>query len=458
MFRLTAWVRCTHPHLASAWVRLALPDSRRRPLGSSVTTRKGVYEMSEPSPAEYVTEARGWTRRLCALAFAAAVGVSVIYLPQTLLTDLAANLGVSAGTASVVATTVQTGYAVGIFFLVPLSDRVQPRRQVTVQLVALAIAMLVAAVSPEIVRVTVGFFAVGFVANIAQLIIPTAGRLAPAGRRGAATGALVGAVGVGIFGGRILASLLVGALGWRWVVVVFAGLVLATVPFARRALPAELAPASAHVPYPALVAATVRRLRTSSALVQSSALQFLVFATFNSMWTVSVLHLTGHAFGWTVQEAGLFGVVGLVAAVITPVGGRIIDRFGTAPMTTAFLAVMLAATTAATVDSGSAWLFALSMFLVTLANQTIQAANQHRVLITHPDGAAQANTAFMVSVFLGGSLGAFLGPLAYTAGGMPLVALQAVVLVTLACTVWALSLAHERRRTRAAVLHRPKWA
>lgn len=207
-----------------------------------MTTRKGVYEMSEPSPAEYVTEARGWTRRLCALAFAAAVGVSVIYLPQTLLTDLAANLGVSAGTASVVATTVQTGYAVGIFFLVPLSDRVQPRRQVTVQLVALAIAMLVAAVSPEIVRVTVGFFAVGFVANIAQLIIPTAGRLAPAGRRGAATGALVGAVGVGIFGGRILASLLVGALGWRWVVVVFAGLVLATVPFARRGIARRAGP------------------------------------------------------------------------------------------------------------------------------------------------------------------------------------------------------------------------
>jgi len=94
--------------------------------------------------------------------------------------------------------------------------------------------------------VTVGFFAVGFVANIAQLIIPAAGRLAPAGRRGAATGALVGAVGVGIFGGRILASLLVGALGWRWVVVLFAVLVLATVPFARRALPAELALASAR--------------------------------------------------------------------------------------------------------------------------------------------------------------------------------------------------------------------
>lgn len=414
--------------------------------------------MSERSPLEYVSEAAGWTRRLSALAFAAAVGVSVIYLPQTLLTDLAANLGVSASTASVVATVVQIGYAVGIFFLVPLSDRVQPRRQVSVQLLALALAMLVAAVSPEIVSVTVGFFAVGFVANIAQLIIPAAGRLAPAGRRGAATGALVGAVGVGIFGGRVLAGLLVGAVGWRWVVVVFAGLVLATVPFARRALPAEIGLASARVSYPALVVATVRRLRTNTALVQSSALQFLVFATFNSMWTVSVLYLTGHAFGWTVQEAGLFGAVGLVAALVTPVGGRIIDRFGTARMTTAFLAVMLAATTAATFDSGSAWLFGLSMLLVTLANQMIQAANQHRVLTTSGHGAAQANTAFMVSVFLGGSLGAYLGPLAYTAGGMPLVALQAVAFVTLAWIAWALSLAHERRRTRASALDRPARA
>ena len=407
--------------------------------------------MSEPSSAEPATDGSGWTRRLYALAFAAAVGVSVIYLPQTLLTDLSADLGVPANMAGVVATAAQIGYAVGIFFLLPLSDRVQPRRQVSRQLAALTVALVVAAVSPAIVSVTISFFAVGFVANIAQLIIPVAGRLTPADRKGATTATLVGALGVGIFGGRILASLLVDTIGWRWVVVVFTALVVTTIPFARWALPTELTQANVDVSYPALLVATVRRLRRSPALVQSSALQFLVFAAFTSMWTVSVLYLTGPHFGWTVRGAGLFGGVGLIAAVITPLGGRFIDRLGTARMTTAFLAILLAAATAATLDSRSAWLFGLSMFLVTLANQTIQAANQHRILTTNSDSPGQANSAFMVIVFLGGSLGAFLGPLAFTAGGMPLVAIQAVTLVTLAGAVWGLSLAHERRHTIAAI-------
>jgi len=161
---------------------------------------------------------RGWTRRLLVLSITAAVAVSVIYLPQSLLTNLAANLGVPTSLASVVATTVQVGYALGILLLVPLADRVHPRRQVTVQSIILAAALIASALMPEVVSVAIGFLIVGLVANIAQVIIPAAGRLSPASRKGATTGTLVGALLIGIFGGRIVASLLVGAIGWRWVI------------------------------------------------------------------------------------------------------------------------------------------------------------------------------------------------------------------------------------------------
>jgi len=380
-----------------------------------------------------------WNTRLLVLAAVSAIAVSVLYLPQALLLDIATTLGVSPLTAGIVATSVQVGYAVGIFFLVPLGDRIQPRRQITVQAVLLASALGLSAVLPTVASVALGFFVVGFVANIAQLIIPTAARIAPIGRGGATTSTLVGSLLVGVFGGRIVASLLIDTIGWRWVVAIFAVLVLATVPLVRRALDVDVHLAGLGRSHRSLLGSTLRLLRSSPVLVQSSAMQFFIFATFNAFWSVMVLHLTGGDFGWSTLQAGLFSLVGLLAGLVTPFGGRFIDRFGPVPFSGVLLVALLLSTAAIIVDSGQIWLFGVTIFIVTWANQSIQSASQSRVLAANADSRAGANTLFMVSVFLGGATGATVGPVAFTAGGMPAVAAVGTVFVVLAGILWMLS-------------------
>jgi predicted MFS family arabinose efflux permease len=391
-----------------------------------------------------------WTARLAVLSAAAAVAVSVIYLPQSLLTDIASNLGVTPAAASIIATTVQAGYALGILLFVPLADRFHPRRQVTVQGIVLIAALIASALLPQVLSVAIGFLAVGLVANIAQIIIPAANRLSPVHRRGATTGALVGAILIGIFGGRLLSSLLVGAIGWRWVVVVFAVLVAAMLPFVRRALDAELPLDAAPKRYGRLLLSTLALAGRSRPLLQSGLMQFFVFATFNSIWTVMVLHLTAAPFNWSVLAAGLFGLVGLAAGIVVPFGGRFIDRFGPLPVAGVTLAAMILATASIIVDSTAIIPFAVTMFVATWANQTVLSANQNRALVSNPHSTAQANTLFMFVVFLGGSVGAFLGPLAYSAGGMVLVAEQGLVFTILAGILWLLSAGWSRRTARAA--------
>lgn len=390
----------------------------------------------------------GWGRTLLILSITAAVAVSVIYLPQSLLGDFAANLGVDATVASIIATAVQGGYALGIFLFVPLADRIQPRRQVTVQGLILVVALLVSAVLPTVAAVAIGFLIVGLVANIAQVIIPAASRLAPLGRSGASTSALAGAILMGIFGGRVVASLLVDAIGWRWVVVIFAGLVLAILPLARRALATHLPLEGGRRSYGALLVSTLRLAKHSPTLLQSAGMQFFIFATFNSIWTIMVLHLTGPEFGWSVPGAGLFGLIGLAAGMATPFVGRYIDRFGALPVAGILLATLLVAIVSIVVDSGVIVAFGISMFVATWANQSLLSANQSRVLAANPGRSAQANTLFMFGVFLGGAAGAFLGPLAYAAGGMPLVALQAIAFVLIASVAWGLAVTSSRRATR----------
>ncbi|MDQ1577396.1 MAG: hypothetical protein QOE21_83, partial [Microbacteriaceae bacterium] len=271
---------------------------------------------------------RTWTSRLLVFSLTAAIAVSVIYLPQSMLTDLATNLGVASGVASIVATAVQMGYALGILLLVPLSDRTHPRKQITVQSLILAAALIASAVVPEVVSVAVGFLVVGLVANIAQVLIPAATRMAPADRRAATTSTLVGVLLIGIFGGRIVSSLLVEAIGWRWVIIIFAAMVLAIIPFLRRALDAELPVDGTPTGYGRLLLATVGLLRRSPALLQASFVQFFVFAIFNATWTVMVLYLTEAPFNWSILAAGLFGVVGLAAGIVTPLTGRFVERVG----------------------------------------------------------------------------------------------------------------------------------
>lgn len=388
-----------------------------------------------------------WAAKLIVLAVAAATAVSVIYLPQAMLTVLAARFGVAPAAAGVIATSVQAGYAIGIFLLVPLADRVQPRRQVTIQSVLLAAALAVTAVLPEIVGVTLGFLAVGLVANIAQILIPAASRLAPKGKEGAALATVAGALLIGIFGGRIIASLLVQTIGWRWVVLSFAVLVLAVLPFLRTALATELELHAAGGKYRHLLASTLQLSRRSPELIQSALMQFFVFATFNSLWTVTVLHLTGPGFGWSVLSAGLFGAVGLAAGIATPFSGRFVDRFGPLPVGLVFLLVLLLGVLSVIIDPSSAVLFGASMFVITWANQTILSANQARTLAANPVQSAQANTVFMFAVFLGGSAGAFTGTVAFSAGGMPLVGVQAGAFVLIALVIWFASATHQKRTT-----------
>ncbi len=405
----------------------------------------GAAEQTVAAP----TTETAWTPRLIALAFTAAVAVSVIYLPQSLLTNVADDLGVSPERAGLVATAVQAGYALGIVLLVPLADRVHPRRQVSVQSVLLAAALVLSAVLPTVAAVAAGFAVVGLVANIAQVIIPAAGRLAPPERRGTTTATIVGALSAGIFGGRIVSSLLVETFGWRWVSVGFAVLVVATLPSTRWGLRGAAVPAGAGTPYPRLLLETLALLRRSPVLWQSALLQFFVFATFNSAWTVMVLHLTGEPYGWSVRSAGLFGLVGLAAGLITPVAGRLVDRFGTLPVAGAALTVMLVATVSMVVDADRLVPFAISVLALTAAGQLHQSAQQSRVLAVDPARAAQANTVFMFFVFLGGSTGAFLGPAAYVGGGMARVALLGCGLLVLALLAWVAVILHGRRAARS---------
>src|SRR3954469_6746925 len=87
------------------------------------------------------------------LLFALIGGFAVgnLYWAQPLLKVIAGSLGVSTGTAGILVTATQIGYALGIVLLVPLGDVANRRRLIPLMLMLSAVALLGCALAPTFI-------------------------------------------------------------------------------------------------------------------------------------------------------------------------------------------------------------------------------------------------------------------------------------------------------------------
>jgi predicted MFS family arabinose efflux permease len=349
------------------------------------------------------------------LSLACGVGVSTIYFPQAISSLVAADLGVSAGSAALVVTAAQFGYAAGIFLLVPLGDRLPHRPLIVTLFVLTAAGLLAASAAPSLPLLVAASAVTGVTTVVPQIIIPMAAGLVPAERRGAVTGTLLS----GLIGGILLARTFSGTLGerfgWRAPYVVAAVVVLALAAILSRAVPRTTP--STRLGYPALIAAPLRLLRTEPALRRSCLYQATVFAGFSAAWTTLTLLVTGPTYGMGAQAVGILGLVGAASMFSTPLAGRLADRSG--PDTVSLLAMLGTIASAALLvpaaGGGRAGLLTLAagMLLLDVAVQSGQVANQARIFALRPEARARINTAYMTCAFLGGSTGSWLGVRAY---------------------------------------------
>jgi len=149
------------------------------------------------------------------MAIACGLTVANLYYAQPLLALIAGTFGVSRGAAATVVTVTQLGYAAGLAFLVPLGDRLDNRRFSCWALLAVAVALAVAALSPVFPLFLLMSAIIGVTSVTVQVLVPFAARLAPAGQRGRYVGRVMSGLLLGILLARSVASVAAAAWGWR---------------------------------------------------------------------------------------------------------------------------------------------------------------------------------------------------------------------------------------------------
>lgn len=148
------------------------------------------------------------------MAIAAGVCVANIYYNQPILKDIASSFGVSEGEAGSISVLSQVGYGFGLFFLIPLGDKINKKKLIFCLLTCLFCLLIVMTFSQNIVEVWILSAAIGIATVSAQVILPLAASIdrVTTGKTvgNIFTGILIGILGARVFSGYIAESILFG--------------------------------------------------------------------------------------------------------------------------------------------------------------------------------------------------------------------------------------------------------
>lgn len=352
-------------------------------------------------------------------AMAAAVGTAAasIYYNQPMLGLIQTTLGAE-GIVGLIPTAAQLGYAISLFFLIPLGDIVDRRRLIVIQFCVLAVAMAGAALSPSASILVVASLLVGASATVAQQIVPFAAHLARPERRGHTIGVVMGGLLMGILLSRMIGGFVADHFGWRAMFWLAVPMSLIAAGVMAVMLPARVPHAT--LAYPAALRSLVTLWRRHPALRRATFVQACLFGSFSVFWTILALRLAGPPFGLGPAAAGMFGLIGAVGVLAAPMAGHLADRRGPrlvidlgALMALVAWGVFAAVPNVVGIGAG--------LILLDLGVQGVLISNQHVIYSLDPEARSRLNTTFMTGMFLGGAAGSAGATAAWVFAGWPAV-------------------------------------
>ena len=371
------------------------------------------------------------TRSLVTLfAFCCGAIVANLYYAQPIIGLIAPDIGLSPHAAGLMVSITQAGYALGLFFLVPLGDLVENRRLMIVT-TGLCVAALAAIAFTHDANVFLALsLLVGVSSVCVQIMIPLAANLAPAASRGRVVGGVMSGLLVGIMLARPVSSFVADHFGWR---VVFGGaaviallveiVFLATMPKHQPAHKAS---------YGQLIGSLWTMLRERPVLRMRSLVQGCMFASFTLFWTAAPLELA-RTYGFSQSQIALFALVGAMGAISAPIAGRLADAGHTRVATFTVMVVAALCYLPGIVAPGSGWIGLLvTGVAIDFCVQMNMMLGQREIYDLDASSRGRMNALYMTSVFIGGAIGAAMASGLLERGGWAWVAMAGAVFPILA--------------------------
>ena len=363
-------------------------------------------------------------KQIGVMAVGAGICIANIYYNQPILKDIANTFGSSESKIGLVTVLTQCGFGLGLFFIVPLGDKID-RKKIILLLQFFLVSSLMGI---SVMRSLNGVFAmsllIGLFAVAAQVILPMAASLETK-NRGNTVGIIFTGILIGVLSARVFSGFISEHLGWRYVYRFSAILVFSAALLIHFMLPDVHSPFTGN--YGQLLISTFRQIRRFALLRRTALLGALIFGIFTSFWTTLTFQFSGAPFFYHADAIGLFGLLAIGGALVAPTFGKLADRGNAVRSQLIMVFVIIAGVLLVKIFPSSLLSFIVAVLLIDMGTQATQVTNLAVIYGLDEKANSRINTVYMTSYFLGGAFGTLAGVLSWTHGGWGLVTWQLLI-------------------------------
>lgn len=351
------------------------------------------------------------------LASACGLIVANLYYAQPLVGQISIATGISADSSGLIVTMTQLGYAIGLLFLVPLSDLLENRRMIASILVIAILGLIAASMAKNSYVFFLAAIFIGLGSVAAQILVPFAAHLAPVKQRGSIVGNVMSGLLLGIMLARPAASLIASIWSWQ-AVFLMSAVIMGILTILLNCLIPKRNPAP-NDSYFTIIKSLWYITKTTPVLRRRSLYQATLFGSFSLFWTVVPQWLSQH-FHLTQKEIALFCFAGVAGAVAAPIAGRLADRGWTRRLTgIAFIIAALSFAITHVLQNSqtiSLFIFCSAAILLDMAVSGNLVLGQQAIYALGDEIRGRVNGVFMAVFFAGGAIGSAMGGWSYAHG------------------------------------------
>lgn len=340
------------------------------------------------------------------LAIMAGISVANLYYCQPLLNLIREDIGLTEFQVNLMPVATQIGYAIGLFFIIPMGDLYNRKTTILICFGILILSLLSIAFSHQVFTLLLASCVTGITSVAPQVFLPFVSQFVKPEEKERKVGFVLSGLLVGILSSRVISGYVGHLWGWRTQYIIAALLILLSAILLLRFFP--YVEPTFKGKFRQLMLSIRRLLKEYPQSVTYSVRSGLTFGSFLGLWACLAFRMKEAPYFQGSDVVGLLGLCGIAGALTASNVGKYIPRVGVERINTIGMSLIITSWVILFLLHAYYVGIILGIILIDIGMQCVQLSNQSATLKLCPNATSRMNTIYMVTYFIGGSLGTFL--------------------------------------------------
>lgn len=355
------------------------------------------------------------TSLVCILSVMAGISVANLYYCQPLLNLIREEIGLTEFQVNLMPVSTQIGYACGLLFILPMGDLYNRRTTILSCFGVLIASLLTIAFANNIIVLLGASFVTGMCSVAPQIFLPFVSMFAKPKDKERMAGYILSGLLTGILGSRVISGYVGHIYDWRSMYLIAVALIalsalvlIKTFPYVEPTFKGR---------FGSLMKSIKQLVNDNPKSVTYSVRAGLCFGSFLGLWASMAFRMKEAPFFQGSDVVGLLGICGIAGALTASNIGRYIPRYGVERINNIGLLLIATAWTVLLFFNNSYIGIIAGIVIIDIGMQFIQLSNQSATIKLCATATSRMNTIFMVTFFIGGSIGTFLSGTMWSLAG-----------------------------------------